>query len=115
MRNCPALAVQAEAERERQERKRSVQGRFWPALALEREAAKKNHGDGLRQLQLDVSLAYDGLQWAEQLWRVRRAMVDNNTVVSDEVEALKRSGLVPRLKQTDAQPLSRRRQLSNAS
>ncbi len=92
-----------------------MQGRFWPALALELEVAKKNDGDGLRQLQLNVSLAYDGLQLAEQLWRVRRAVVDKNIVVPDEVEALKRSGLVPRQKQTDAQRLSRRRQLSNAS
>jgi len=199
VRNSPALAEQAAAVRERQGLRRSVQGRFWPELALELggsysqlrttnkvwtdnagiyppgspflvqpndwnriqsnlglgaaglglnwelvsfergaalaetsqelEAAKRRYANGLRQLQLDVSLAYYGLQLAEQLRRVRQAVVDNDTVVRDEVQALKRSGLVPRLdllraeanlqqsryrlEQADALRLSRQRQLSN--
>jgi len=199
VRNSPALAEQSAAVRERQGLKRSVQGRFWPELALELgggysqlratntvwtdnagiyqagspflvqpngwqriqsnlglgaaglglrwdlvnfergaalaessqelEAAEQRYADGLRQLQLDVSLAYYGLQLAEQLRRVRQAVVDSDTVVRDEVQALKRSGLVPRLdllraeaelqqsryrlEQADALRLSRQRQLSN--
>ncbi len=199
VRNSPAVAEQAAAVRERQGLKRSVQGRFWPELALELggsyrqlrttntvwtdnagiypagspflvkangwnriqdnlglgvaglgmnwelvnfergaalaessqelEAAQRRYANGLRQLQLDVSLAYYGLQLAEQLRRVRQAVVDNDTVVRDEVQALKRSGLVPRLdllraeaqlqqgkyrlEQADALRLSRQRQLSN--
>ena len=199
VRNSPALAEQAAAVRERQGLKRSVQGRFWPEVALEvggsysqlrayntvwtdnagiypagspflvkpngwnriqsnlglgaaglglnwdlvnfergaalaessqeLEAAKRRYANGLRQLQLDVSLAYYSLQLAEQLRRVRQAVVDNDTVVRDEVQALKRSGLVPRLdllraeaeiqqsryrlEQVDALRLSRQRLLSN--
>lgn len=199
VRNSPALAEQAAAVRERQGLKRSVQGRFWPEVALELggsysqlrtyntvwtdnvgiyptnspflvkpngwqriqsnlglgaaglglrwdlvnfergaalaessqelEAAQQRYANTLRALQLDVSLAYYGLQLAEQLRRVRQAVVDNDTVVRDEVEALKLSGLVPRLdllraeanlqqsryrlEQADALRLSRQRQLSN--
>ena len=167
VRNSPALAEQAAAVRERQELKRSVQGRFWPEVALELggsysqlrvdnavwtgnsgiyaqgspflvqsnswqriqsnlglgagglglcwdlvnfergaalaessqelSAAKQHYANSLRALQLDVSLAYYGLQLAEQLRRVRQAVVENDTVVRDEVQVLKRSGLVPRL------------------
>lgn len=199
VRNSPALAEQAAAVRERQELKRSVQGRFWPEVALELggsysqlrvynavwtgnsgiyaqgspflvqsnswqriqsnlglgagglglrwdlvnfergaalaessqelSAAKQHYANSLRALQLDVSLAYYGLQLAEQLRRVRQAVVENDTVVRDEVQALKRSGLVPRLdllraeanlqqsryrlEQAHALRLSRERQLSN--
>ena len=199
VRNSPALAEQAAAVRERQGLKRSVQGRFWPELALELggsysqlrttntvwtdnagiyqanspfivqpngwqriqsnlglgaaglglrwdlvnfergaalaessqelEAAQQRYANSLRALQLEVSLAYYGLQLAEQLRRVRQAVLENDTVVRDEVEALKLSGLVPRLdllraeanlqqsryrlEQTDALRLSRQRQLSN--
>ncbi len=199
VRNSPALAEQAAAVRERQGLKRSVQGRFWPELAMELggsysqlrtyntvwtdnagiyptnspflvkpngwqriqsnlgigaaglglrwdlvnfergaalaessqelEAAQQRYANSLRALQLEVSLAYYGLQLAEQLRRVRQAVVENDTVVRDEVEALKLSGLVPRLdllraeanlqqsryrlEQVDALRLSRQRQLSN--
>lgn len=199
VRNSPALAEQAAAVRERQGLKRSVQGRFWPEVAVELgggysqlrayntvwtdnagiypagspflvkpngwqriqsnlgigaaglglrwdlvnfergaalaessqelEAAQQRYANGLRTLQLEVSLAYYGLQLAEQLRRVRQAVVDNDTVVRDEVEALKRAGLVPRLdllraeanlqqsryrlEQADALRQSRQRQLSN--
>lgn len=199
VRNSPALAEQAAAVRERQGLKRSVQGRFWPEVALELggsysqlrvsnavwtgnsgiyaqdspflvqsnswqriqsnlglgagglglrwdlvnfergaalaessqelAAAKQRYANSLRAVQLDVSLAYYGLQLAEQLRRVRQAVVDNDAVVRDEVQALKRSGLVPRLDllraeanlqqsryrlaQADALRLSRERQLSN--
>lgn len=199
VRNSPALAEQAAAVREREGLKRSVQGRFWPEIALELggsysqlrttntvwtdnsgiyppgspflvqpngwqriqsnlglgagglglrwelvsfergaalaessqelEAAKQRYANSLRVLQLDVSLAYYGLQLAEQLRRVRQAVVENDRVVRDEVQALKSSGLVPRLdllraeanlqqsryrlEQADALRLSRQRQLSN--
>jgi outer membrane protein TolC len=92
-------------------------------------AAQRRYGDRLRQLQLDVSLAYYGLQLADQMQRIRRAVVDSDTVVRDQVSALKTAGLVPRvdllraeaelqqsrfrLQQAEALRLSRERQLSN--
>lgn len=112
----------------------------WELVSFERNAAlaevkneltatRQRYGNRLRQLQLDVSLAYYGLQLAEQLRRVRQAVVDNDTLVKDEVQALKQSGLVPRLdllraeavlqqsryrlEQVDALRASRERQLSN--
>ncbi|MFM7652586.1 MAG: TolC family protein [Vulcanococcus sp.] len=115
-------------------------GLNWELVSFERNAAlaevknelvatRQRYGNRLRQLQLDVSLAYYGLQLAEQLRRVRQAVVDNDTLVTDEVQALKQSGLVPRLdllraeaelqqsryrlEQVDALRASRERQLSN--
>jgi outer membrane protein TolC len=92
-------------------------------------AAQRRYGDRLRQLQLDVSLAYYGLQLADQMSRIRRAVVDSDTVVRDQVSALKSAGLVPRvdllraeaelqqsrfrLQQAEALQHSRERQLSN--
>ncbi|MEB3318291.1 MAG: TolC family protein [Cyanobacteriota bacterium] len=92
-------------------------------------AARQRYADRLRQLQLEVSVAYYGLQLAEQLGRIRRAVVDSDTVVRDQVRALKQVGLVPRLdllraeaslqqsryrlQQAEALRLSRQRQLSN--
>ncbi len=92
-------------------------------------ASRQRYADRLRQLQLDVSVAYYGLQLADQLQRIRQAVVDSDTVVRDEVSALKRVGLVPRLdllraeaalqqsryrlEQAEALRLSRQRQLSN--
>ncbi len=93
------------------------------------KASRQRYGDRLRQLQLDVSVAYYGLQLADQLQRIRQAVVDSDTVVRDQVEALKQVGLVPRLdllraeaalqqsryrlEQAQALRLSRQRQLSN--
>lgn len=95
----------------------------------ELKASQQRYANRLRQLQLDVSLAYYGLQLAEQLTRVRQAVFNNDAIVKGEVSALKRSGLVPRLdllradaalqqsqyrlEQADALRLSRRRQISN--
>lgn len=92
-------------------------------------ASRQRYADRLRQLQLDVSVAYYGLQLADQLQRIRKAMVDSDTVVRDQVAALKQVGLVPRLdllraeavlqqsryrlEQAEALRLSRQRQLSN--
>ena len=92
-------------------------------------ASRQRYADRLRQLQLDVSLAYYGLQLADQLQRIRQAVVDSDTVVRDQVAALKQVGLVPRLdllraeaslqqgryrlEQAEALRLSRQRQLSN--
>ncbi len=92
-------------------------------------AAGQRYANRLRQLQLDVSLVYYNLQLAQQLRRVRQVVLDSDTVVRDEVAALKRSGLVPRLdllraeadlqlsryrlEQADALELSQQRQLSN--
>ena len=92
-------------------------------------ASRQRYADRLRQLQLDVSVAYYGLQLADQLQRIRKAVVDSDTVVRDQVAALKQVGLVPRLdllraeaalqqsryrlEQAEALRLSRQRQLSN--
>ncbi|MEB3331545.1 MAG: TolC family protein [Synechococcaceae cyanobacterium] len=92
-------------------------------------ASRRRWADRLRQLQLDVSLAWYGLQLADQLRRIRSAVVESETVVRDQVRALKQAGLVPRLdllrseadlqqarwrlEQAEALSLSRRRQLSN--
>ena len=92
-------------------------------------ASRQRYADRLRQLQLDVSVAYYGLQLADQLQRIRKAMVESDTVVRDQVAALKQVGLVPRLdllraeaalqqsryrlEQAEALRLSRQRQLSN--
>ena len=115
-------------------------GLNWELVSFERNAAlaetkdelkasQQRYANRLRQLQLDVSLAYYGLQLAEQLTRVRQAVVNNDAIVKGEVLALKRSGLVPRLdllradaalqqsnyrlEQADALRLSRQRQISN--
>ena len=92
-------------------------------------AFRQRYADRLRQLQLDVSVAYYGLQLADQLQRIRRAVADSDTVVRDQVAALQQAGLVPRLdrlraeaalqqslyrlEQAEALQLSRQRQLSN--
>lgn len=112
----------------------------WELVSFERNAAlaevkneltasRQRYANRLRQLQLDVSLAYYGLQLAEQLRRVRQAVVDNDSLVKEEVQALKQAGLVPRfdllraeaelqqsryrLEQADALRATRERQLSN--
>lgn len=80
----------------------------WELISFERGAALaeqdqrlvaslQHYGDALRQLQLEVSEAYYGLQLAEQLLRIRQAVVRNDALVRDQVAALKASGLVPRL------------------
>ena len=95
----------------------------------ELRAAGQRYANRLRELQLATSEAYYGLQLADQLQRIRRAVVERNTVVRDQVAALKQAGLVPRLDllraeanlqqsryrlvQVEALQLSRRRQLSN--
>ncbi|MEB3239638.1 MAG: TolC family protein [Cyanobacteriota bacterium] len=92
-------------------------------------ASNRRYGNRLRQLQLSTSEAYYGLQLADQLQRIRLAVVDRDVVVRDQVAALRRSGLVPRLDllraeanlqqsryrlvQAEALQQSRRRQLSN--
>ena len=115
-------------------------GLEWELVSFERNAAlaetknelkasQQRYANRLRQLQLDVSLAYYGLQLAEQLRRVRQAVFNNDSIVREEVAALKRTGLVPRLdllradaelqqsryrlEQSEALRLSRQRQLSN--
>ncbi len=95
----------------------------------ELEAAERRYANQLRQLQLEVSLSFYGLQLAQQLRRIRQAVVESDTAVLEEVRALEGSGLVPRLDrlraeaslqqsryrlaQADAQRRSRQRQLSN--
>ena len=80
----------------------------WELISFERGAALaeqdqrlsaslEQYGDALRQLQLQVSEAYYGLQLADQLLRIRQAVVRNDALVRDQVAALKGSGLVPRL------------------
>jgi outer membrane protein TolC len=83
-------------------------GLDWELISFERGAALaeqdqrlsaslQQYGDALRQLQLHVSEAYYGLQLADQLLRIREAVVRNDALVRDQVAALKGSGLVPRL------------------
>ncbi|MBW0165896.1 MAG: TolC family protein [Vulcanococcus sp.] len=83
-------------------------GLDWELISFERGAALaeqdqrlsaslQQYADALRQLQLQVSEAYYGLQLADQLLRIRQAVVRNDTLVRDQVAALKGSGLVPRL------------------
>jgi outer membrane protein TolC len=95
----------------------------------ELRAAGQRYGNRLRQLQLSTSEAYYGLQLADQLQRIRVAVMERDAVVRDQVAALKQAGLVPRLdllraeanlqqsryrlSQAEALQLSRRRQLSN--
>jgi len=122
-------------------------GRGWGSLALDWElisfergaalaeqdqrlrASLREYGDALRLLQLQVSEAYYGLQLADQLQRIRAAVVRNDALVRDQVAALKSSGLMPRLdllraeaalqqsrfrlEQAEAQRLSRRQLLTN--
>jgi outer membrane protein TolC len=112
----------------------------WELISFERGAALaeqdqrltaslEQYGDALRQLQLQVSEAYYGLQLADQLLRIRQAVVRNDALVRDQVAALKGSGLVPRLdllraeaalqqsrfrqEQADALRQSRRQALTN--
>jgi outer membrane protein TolC len=61
------------------------------------DESRQGYANRLRQLQLEVSEAYYGLQLAGQLSRIRQAVVLNDIVIRDQVAALKRSGLVPRL------------------
>ena len=95
----------------------------------ELRASRQRYADRLRQLQLSVSEAYYGLQLADQLRRIRSAVVDRDRAVRDQVAALEQAGLVPRLdllraeavlqqsrarlSQAQALQLSRQRQLSN--
>ena len=83
-------------------------GLDWELISFERGAALaeqdqrlsaslQQYGDALRQLQLQVSEAYYGLQLADQLLRIRQAVVRNDPLVRDQVALLKGSGLVPRL------------------
>jgi len=112
----------------------------WELISFERGAALaeqdqrlaaslQQYGDALRQLQLQVSEAYYNLQLADQLQRIRASVLRNDTLVRDQVAALQRSGLVPRLdllraeaavqqsrfrvEQADAQRQSRRQGLTN--
>jgi outer membrane protein TolC len=112
----------------------------WELISFERGAALaeqdqrlgaslQQYGDALRQLQLQVSETYYGLQLADQLLRIRQAVVRNDALVRDQVAALKGSGLVPRLdllraeaalqqsrfrqEQADALRQSRRQALTN--
>ena len=91
--------------------------------------SEQRYGNRLRQLQLDVSEAYYRLQLADQLRRIRQVVTDNDTVIYDQVLAMKTVGLVPRvdlmraqavlqqskflLDQAEAQRLSGQRRLSN--
>lgn len=61
------------------------------------QAVRQAYANGLRALQLAVSEAYYNLQLAGQLQRIRAAVVRNDQLLLEQVEALKRSGLVPRL------------------
>ena len=75
---------------------------FARAAALARardqlEASNQAYGDGLRQLQLQISETYYGIQLAQLRQRIRAAELFNSQVVRDQAQALLRSGLVPRV------------------
>ena len=55
------------------------------------------YGSRLRQLQLDVSQAYYALQLADQLVRIRQVVVNNDTLIRDQILQIKSVGLVPRI------------------
>jgi hypothetical protein len=61
---------------------------------LDGPAHRRETIDALRQLQLQVSEAYYGLQLADQLLRVRQAVVRNDALVRDQVAALKPTSTV---------------------
>ena len=107
---------------------------FARAAALARardqlEASRQSYADGLRQLQLQISETYYGIQLAQLRRRIREAELFNNQAVRDQARALLASGLVPRvdlfradaawqqsrfqLMQAEADLLSQERQLSN--
>ena len=112
----------------------------WELISFERGAALaeqdqrlvgslEQYADALRRLQLEVSETYYGLQLADQVLRIRQAVVRNDLLVRDQVAALKGAGLVPRLdllraeaalqqsrfrqEQAEAQRQSRRQALTN--
>jgi hypothetical protein len=71
----------------------------WELISFERGAALaeqdqrlkaslEQYGDALRLLQLQVSEAYYGLQLADQLLRIRQAVVRNDTLVRAAAEPL---------------------------
>ncbi|WP_254952028.1 MULTISPECIES: TolC family protein [unclassified Cyanobium] len=55
------------------------------------------HADALRRLQLTLSESYYQLQRADQLVRIRQAVVGNDLLILQESLDLKQAGLVPRL------------------
>ncbi|MEA5424233.1 TolC family protein [Synechococcus sp. CCY9202] len=93
------------------------------------QESQHTYANRLRQLQLDVSEAYYRLQLADQLRRIRQVVVDNDTVIRDQVLAMKTAALVPRvdllraeallqqdrfrLEQAEALRFSSQRRLSN--
>lgn len=98
-------------------------------VSADLDRAQQLYGNRLRQLQLEVSEAYYRLQLADQLYRIRQVVVDNDQVILDQVKAMKAVGLVPRvdllraearllqerfrLEQVEALRLSSQRLLSN--
>lgn len=93
------------------------------------KASRQRYADRLRQLQLDVSQSYYGLQLADQRLRIRQAVVDSDRALRDQVMALVAAGLMPRLdllraearlqqgyfrlRQAEAERATGQRQLSN--
>lgn len=98
-------------------------------VSADLDQAQQLYGNRLRQLQLEVSEAYYRLQLADQLYRIRQVVVDNDQIILDQVKAMKAVGLVPRvdllraearllqerfrLEQVEALRLSSQRLLSN--
>lgn len=73
-----------------------------PTLAArqaQRQEAIARYGDQLRATQLAVSSSFYRLQLAQQLVRIREAVLANDLVIQSQVKALKQAGLVPRLDQ----------------
>ncbi len=67
------------------------------AAKAQLEHQENIYADKLRALQLEVSEAYYKLQRAEQLVRIRDAIVRTDLVILEDTLALKQAGLVPRV------------------
>ncbi|QEY31150.1 TolC family protein [Synechococcus sp. RSCCF101] len=61
------------------------------------ERSRQTYALSLRGLQLDVSEAFYALQRADQLVRLRQAVLRNDMVILADVLELERAGLVPRV------------------
>jgi len=59
--------------------------------------SRLDYADGLRRLQLSLSESYYRLQRADQLVRIREAVVRNDLLILQDSLDLKQAGLVPRL------------------
>ena len=67
------------------------------AALAQLRSARLDYADALRRLQLSLSESYYQLQRADQLVRIREAVVSNDLLILQDSLDLKQAGLVPRL------------------